>query len=570
MLNDGEQHASVESLSIYASNITAWGPQAMQHVATLSDSILVLCESHLTEPQFPDVKAYLASQGWQAFASHATPTVLPVSRSDTSPPSSTGGILIAVRAWLAAAPVLEVPPARSYVPPIGEFYAFVALRTRGLTVLVGGAYLLHSQGPSFDNLQRLAIIGNFLAQVSCPFILAGDWQMEPHELASTGFPRRIGATLVAPRVSHTCTSGKGRLIDYFLVSHDLCSAIQGTVPCLDTPWKPHLAIRLSLAAKPADVHVPVQRVPCRLQPAMGPDLPWTHFVSQAEALLASHPAIRGQPHPALLGPGLLGPPGPCAHALTAQYSMLSLACELLHMSRNAVPVRLQAMGRGQHWGTTEVSLVALRASHGIFRSSHAAAWASHSARLRELLLYLRKGCPGHPRVAVLRQYLADALPQLSFECLSDDEQYDYCAAIGDLPQFDAMVISRLSAFATTVATRLQARASASSRASFGKWVQAMLHSSPGVIHRWAKRLGQPVSPDYRVSEGRPCFGALEILESRRCDWSAVWNRVSGQGEALAAVSRLRVLASSSPRFPLSLLTSFSWRPSPFPRPEALV
>ena len=50
-----------------------------------------------------------------------------------------------------------------------------------------------------------------------PFVLSADWNGTPEELEATGFLRLTGGHIVRP-VGKTCSVGKGRLLDYFVVS----------------------------------------------------------------------------------------------------------------------------------------------------------------------------------------------------------------------------------------------------------------------------------------------------------------------------------------------------------------
>ena len=50
--------------------------------------------------------------------------------------------------------------------------------------------------------------------------IAADFNMEPDQLWETGWVQSLGqrASIVAPEVGHTCSSGRGRIIDFAVIS----------------------------------------------------------------------------------------------------------------------------------------------------------------------------------------------------------------------------------------------------------------------------------------------------------------------------------------------------------------
>ena len=101
-----------------------------------------------------------------------------------------------------------------------QYFAVERLRLQDCEVLFCMGYLLDSIGATGANLEILWALGCLVNGLKQPFVAGADWNMEPHELAATGRPARIGATIVTPNVRHTCTAGQGRVLDYCLVPHD--------------------------------------------------------------------------------------------------------------------------------------------------------------------------------------------------------------------------------------------------------------------------------------------------------------------------------------------------------------
>ena len=87
-------------------------------------------------------------------------------------------------------------------------------------VLKGGLlcfspYLVHGLGLHGVNLEILRAIGIAACNWGGPFLVGGDFNLEPGELISSGWLGLIGAQVVAPSCN-TCTIGAGSCIDFFL------------------------------------------------------------------------------------------------------------------------------------------------------------------------------------------------------------------------------------------------------------------------------------------------------------------------------------------------------------------
>ena len=73
--------------------------------------------------------------------------------------------------------------------------------------------------------------------------------MTPEELDEEGWVTGLGATYRTPEVETTCTSGKGRLLDYFVVSNDIAGRVEARVDW-DSPWAPHRGVFATLRGEP--------------------------------------------------------------------------------------------------------------------------------------------------------------------------------------------------------------------------------------------------------------------------------------------------------------------------------
>ena len=103
-------------------------------------------------------------------------------------------------------------------------------------------YLRHSEGMSPENARILEAVAARLALHNGPWVLAGDFNMTPQQLALSGWPDIVQGRVVQP-VGPTCND---RVIDFFVVSHHLASSVVGAQRIIDAGVRPHFPVRLLL------------------------------------------------------------------------------------------------------------------------------------------------------------------------------------------------------------------------------------------------------------------------------------------------------------------------------------
>ena len=90
------------------------------------------------------------------------------------------------------------------------------LQGRNLVPII--TYLTASIGYTGSNVTKLNNIGSFLNALKDVWILAGDFNMPPEQLAKSGWLEKVGGKIIVPHnVEFTCTAGTARLIDYAVV-----------------------------------------------------------------------------------------------------------------------------------------------------------------------------------------------------------------------------------------------------------------------------------------------------------------------------------------------------------------
>ena len=120
-----------------------------------------------------------------------------------------------------------------------------------MVFVLGFAYFHCAEGLSPRNLRLLEEMARVLQGLTGPWCVGGDWQMEPEVLLRSGFARLVKGVIFAPSTP-TC---RGHVIDYFVVSENVRSAVQGARRLDDTPFEPHSPVRIFIKAAPREDRV---------------------------------------------------------------------------------------------------------------------------------------------------------------------------------------------------------------------------------------------------------------------------------------------------------------------------
>ena len=133
---------------------------------------------------------------------------------------------------------------------IGDDFAFVHLRLKSVSIAVGCLYLDCEGDPS----RKMAQLALFLRSISMPFIIGMDGNMTPSEFEQLGWAAALHGHLHWPEgATHTCTSGQGRVIDWFFISDVLIPIISCVWFNNLAPWTPHKSLMLAILARPRGV-----------------------------------------------------------------------------------------------------------------------------------------------------------------------------------------------------------------------------------------------------------------------------------------------------------------------------
>ena len=102
---------------------------------------------------------------------------------------------------------------------------------RVLGVLAPGEPYLQARSDTMHDL------GTLLRQLRCCWMLVGDWNQRPEDMASSGLPSFVHGAIVSINES-TCKQGNGSIIDYVIVHRGLETAVKMELD-EESPWSPH-------------------------------------------------------------------------------------------------------------------------------------------------------------------------------------------------------------------------------------------------------------------------------------------------------------------------------------------
>ena len=135
----------------------------------------------------------------------------------------------------------------------GKGFVVFGIRFQGWDLAVCNLYLESGVGPAAGvNPGILASLVMFIQELRIPWMILGDWNCAPQELASTVFLKAVKGKLVAPLEA---TTSQGSSIDYAVVCEALQAHIQIQVDW-DVSFKPHAALRYVLQKNSLTLPVP--------------------------------------------------------------------------------------------------------------------------------------------------------------------------------------------------------------------------------------------------------------------------------------------------------------------------
>ena len=231
-----DQPSNIGVCTLVQANVTNYRAEVKQWLVTNQCQVTCVQETHVEGPKQEGLKSGLAAGSLETWAHPAEGTQ----------GGSMGGLATMARTHLQTRHLQTFGDQ-------GKGCVFIGLRFQGWELAIGNVYLESGTGPgagvSPGLLSNLAV---FVQELRLPWIIVGDWNCSPEELASSGFLSMIKGRLVTPGES---TTTQGSEIDYAVASEAIAACTQVEVDW-DVPFKLHAAIKYKVHKKGASLPVP--------------------------------------------------------------------------------------------------------------------------------------------------------------------------------------------------------------------------------------------------------------------------------------------------------------------------
>jgi hypothetical protein len=230
-----------EEYLLYFANITSWSDKAVDYLLHTKDSppalseIICLAEHHLVQDKLKSPRRKIDKAGRYSFVTAATSTGLG---------GSSGGTMVLPRNGLHISKV--------WSPEGGPMNNWSACMIRGSArdLIVISIYLKDGEGMSHVNLARLSQVHDLIKSTKVPWIILGDFNMNPRVLEQGGLLELVGGTIItANEGALTCTTGKGGLLDFAIARKDIAETVTVSQD-LKAPWSPHVGLKVSIHIGP--------------------------------------------------------------------------------------------------------------------------------------------------------------------------------------------------------------------------------------------------------------------------------------------------------------------------------
>ena len=225
--------------------------RAMAFLKVTGADVCMLQELRTVEEHCASVEREAAWAGWGL-------SIEPAKKTEAS---SSAGVGVATRSCMGMAKPRHIDDAMGM---FHELSSRVHVRWVG-SICRGGiyiitVYLFHSEGLSTRNLDLLQSLAALISRLKGPWVVAGDFNLQPQELIDSGWLFLVSGVVKAPALE-TCGQA---VYDYFVVHKGLEKAVVGVARVKDFGMQPHCPVRLFLKAGPRAINVRCLKAPAKI------------------------------------------------------------------------------------------------------------------------------------------------------------------------------------------------------------------------------------------------------------------------------------------------------------------
>jgi ribonuclease HI len=511
-------------------NYTAWSQKAKEHVFAMQDVDVHLgIEHHIPEQGIKQARKEWKKQGFRLSAAPAPPT----GRSDNG---TAGGVWVAASSHLSSFSLWQQQKQVAFRKSDRQWSCHM-VRAAGSNILFIAVYLEPGLAAEQGNLDTLADIADTLRTTKCSFVIGGDWNRTPEQLATTGWPHFVGGSIVTAGDDHTCTAGSMRQIDFLVVaaplSHDVAAELD-----LASPWSPHLGLKILIRTEACckqEFNYPhIKPIPQASGPARQP---WQFYLVEAEGQLEE----KQWNSPFSTECSDMG--------LTMEYGAFSLAAELLQCDRAGLYGNEKGYtGRGSLPTAVWTKCARPHRPGSYFRCPALTFWSAVQNRLGEASKLKARGRGGQ-RTGNVCCWLQRAGAAAHHHILPQWEEKHKLvlrSIIDVLSEAVAHPGLRLKVWLVRlgeVMVYIVAQSVFEQMNSFRDWAIQQLQHGQRAIHRYTNQDNQPEGPVMEVFDsktGSTTAEPHEVMQGRVQFWQQYWGERSpseGPPEWLAELEK---------------------------------
>ena len=376
-------------------------------------------------------------------------------------------------------------------------------------------------------------LGILLRQLRCCWMLVGDWNQRPEDMASSGFPSFVHGAIISPSES-TCRQGEGSIIDYAIVHRGMETAVKMELD-EESPWSPHLGIRIVLDVPRLDDQITTwyQAKPIEASVPGASQYEWASCLVHGPRVAGPVPKNRGTCGQQAEAPVQMQHQA-CTvdDELTTMYQQFSTTAEVYLHSRagTLVQASYRSMGRGaprvsrtttaapkrapeeRYYYRDANTLGQLRCYLGIMAQARNRQGVEFrhrvEAKIRSVVMKCKKVLP--PAPCDNTRQLLHSLNELEGEASGGRR----------LPALSLrVIIVRLGVAITSTARQAADR----HNVSFKQWVHDHIDSKPGALYRYSNQdnLPQGILDEVHLEGGVLCT-SKELMEHRVATWTGIW------------------------------------------------
>ncbi|CAE7235281.1 unnamed protein product [Symbiodinium sp. CCMP2456] len=212
---------------IRCSNVTQWRTEVQQWLQAQRDDVILVQETHLNRPSLQAAVATMHKAGYLMVGGEAM---------STGKHGTKGGVAVLTRSHL------QTKPAQLFVKE-GCGFCAAEIRLKGVSILLLSLYLKNSTPVHYEpNAEILARLTALLKSYPGQWLVAGDFNVSPRELADTSLVCELGGQVIT---TGSPTTHGGTEIDFVIASNAIAGMVSVTLDW-GAPHRPHASLCIEI------------------------------------------------------------------------------------------------------------------------------------------------------------------------------------------------------------------------------------------------------------------------------------------------------------------------------------